>query len=500
MAERTDVVIVGAGPTGLMLAGDLAARGVSCTVLERRPDTTDLTRAFAVHARTLEQFDARGLADELVATGTRVDSLEFFGGKVSVTLSELPTRFPFLLVTGQGQVEEVLRRRAERLGARIVLGSRVVGLEQDADGVTVRTENSSSDEAGAAPASAETEYRATYAVGADGVRSSVRDLIGVPFPGQAIVKSMILVDVPLANPPADKLMLNGVAAGFALIAPFGDGYYRVLAWNRKNQVDDTEPVDVEEVRQLVQAAFGTDFGMGEARFKCRFHSDERQAPTYRVGRVLLAGDAAHCHSPAGGQGMNAGLQDAANLGWKLAAVVKGSASADLLDTYEAERFPVGKLVLRISGMLVRMSRVKPPVGRFMRNLVAGRALRVPKIRQRGMGMISAIGIGYARPDGAHKLVGKRVGDLPLTGTSDSATRLYEALRTNRFVLVSRDAGTAGGPPAESGTTPDLDYVVSPEAPAAQVLVRPDGYIAWASDSATASATSSVPSVPVAVAA
>jgi 2-polyprenyl-6-methoxyphenol hydroxylase-like FAD-dependent oxidoreductase len=398
----------------------------------------------------------------------------------------------------------VLLRRAERLGARIVRGSRVVGVEQDADGVTVRTENSGSD---SAPAPTETEYRASYAVGADGVRSSVRELIGVPFPGQAMVTSMILADVPLANPPADKLILNGVAAGFALVAPFGDGYHRILAWNRNNQVADTEPVDLDEVRQIVQKAFGTDYGMGEARFMCRFHSDERQAPTYRVGRVLLAGDAAHCHSPAGGQGMNAGLQDAANLGWKLAAVVQGTASADLLDTYQAERHPVGKIVLRISGMLVRMSRVKPPVGRAMRNFVAGRALRVPRIRQKGMGMITGIGIGYARPDGAHRLVGKRVTDLPLTpvaaeqgsGISNPATRLYEALRANRFVLVSREPGTAGRPPAESGATPDLDYVVSPDAPAAQVLVRPDGYIAWASDSATASATSPVPSVPVAVA-
>jgi 2-polyprenyl-6-methoxyphenol hydroxylase-like FAD-dependent oxidoreductase len=502
MAERVDVVIAGAGPTGLMLAGDLAARGVSCTVLERRADTSNLTRAFAVHARTLEQFDARGLAEELLATGSTVDRFNFFGGSVGVTLAELPSRFPFLLVTPQYNVEDVLRRRAERLGARIVLGSRVAGLEQDADGVTVRADTSiPSSDTTAAPAPAATEYRASYVIGADGVHSAVRELIGVAYPGHAVVRSLILADVRLADPPGDALTLDGAASGFAFIAPFGDGFHRVFAWNRNHQVDDGAPVDPDEVRELLRQVFGTDFGMGEVRFLSRFHSDERQAPTYRVGRVLLAGDAAHCHSPAGGQGMNTGLQDAANLGWKLAAVVQGAASPDLLDSYEAERHPVGKLVLRSSGALVRLALVGPHLGRAVRDTFAGAALRVPAVARKATGVITGIGIDYARPHGAHPLVGKRVADLPLTpdGTSKSATRLYEALRTNRFVLVSRDAGTVGRPSAESGTTPDLDYVVSPEAPAALVLVRPDGYIAWASDSATASATSSVPSIPVAVA-
>ena len=501
MSERMDVVIVGAGPTGLMLAGDLAARGVSCTVLERRADTSNLTRAFTVHARTLEQLDARGLADELVAGGTTVDKFNFFGGSVSITLSELPSRFPFLLVTPQYRVEEALRRRAERLGARIVRGARVVGLDQDADGVTVRTENSSSDIGGPGTGAdlAETGYRASYAVGTDGVHSAVRELIGVPYPGHAVVKSLILADVRLADPPADTLTLNGVASGFAFIAPFGDGFYRVFAWNRNHQVAETEPVQLDEVREVVRQVFGTDFGMGEARFLGRFHSDERQAPTYRVGRVLLAGDAAHCHSPAGGQGMNTGLQDAVNLGWKLAAVVRGAASPDLLDTYEAERYPVGKLVLRSSGALVRLALVKPHLGRAMRDVVAGAALRVPRVAHKAIGVITGIGIDYARPRGAHPLVGKRAADLPLApadpaDASSSATRLYEALRANRFVLVAREPGAAPAAAADSA----FDYAVSPEAPAALVLVRPDGYIAWASDSATAAA--SLPAVPFALAA
>jgi 2-polyprenyl-6-methoxyphenol hydroxylase-like FAD-dependent oxidoreductase len=525
MAEHVDVVIAGAGPTGLMLAGDLAARGVRCAVLERRADSSNLTRAFAVHARTLEQLDARGLAEDLLATGTTIDAFRFFGGAIGISLAELPSRFPYILVTPQYQVEEVLRRRAERLGARIVRGSRVVGLDQDAAGVTVRTENVSTDAAGAAGAtgaadstvSAETEYRASYVVGADGVHSAVRELIGVPYPGHAVVKSLMLADVRLADPPADVLTANGVASGFAFIAPFGDGFHRVFAWNRNHQVDDSEPVELDEVREVVRQAFGTDFGMGEARFLSRFHSDERQAPTYRVGRVLLAGDAAHCHSPAGGQGMNTGLQDAVNLGWKLAAVVQGAAAPDLLDSYQAERHPVGRLVLRSSGALVRLALVKPHLGRSLRDALAGTALRVPGIANKTAGVITGIGIDYGRPRGAHPLVGKRAADLPLTpstvsaqptgadpntntpNTGNTATRLYEALRANRFVLVSREPGTAYRPLAGSDETSALEYVVSPEAPAALILVRPDGYIAWASDSATASAVSSVPAVPVALA-
>lgn len=192
--------------------------------------------------------------------------------------------------------------------------------------------------------------RAEYLVGADGMRSTVRDAIGLPFPGHSVIRSVVLADVRLAEQPETLLTVNAVGDAFAFIAPFGDGYHRVIAWNRARDVPDSEPLDLDEIKEVTRLALGRDFGMHDARWMSRFHSDERQAPAYRVGRVFLAGDAAHVHTPAGGQGMNTGLQDAANLSWKLAQATGGHAGPELLDTYQSERHPVGRAVLRSSGI------------------------------------------------------------------------------------------------------------------------------------------------------
>ena len=233
---------------------------------------------------------------------------------------------------------------------------------------------------------AERRYRASYVVGADGVRSAVRTALGLPYPGRSVVRSLMLADVRLTDPPADVLAVNGVGDAFAFVAPFGDGWYRVFAWNRRHQVDDTAPVELSEVREVTRRALGTDFGMHDPRFLSRFHSDERQVPSYRVGRVFLAGDAAHCHSPAGGQGMNTGIQDAANLGWKLAAAVAGWGGEQLLDSYQAERHPVGRQVLRSSGLLVRLALIRPRWGRVARNVVVTALLGIPPISTRAAGV------------------------------------------------------------------------------------------------------------------
>jgi hypothetical protein len=314
----------------------------------------------------------------------------------------------------------------------------------------------------------------------------VREAVGLPYPGSQVVKSLMLADVRLNEPPSEVLTVNGVAEGFAFVAPFGDGWYRVFAFDRAKQVDDSEPVDLEEVRAVMRHAFGTDFGMAESRWVSRFHSDERQVPRYRVGRVFLAGDAAHCHSPAGGQGMNTGLQDAANLGWKLAAAVQGWAPQGLLDSYNDERHPVGKMVLRSSGALVRLALVKPYLARMARIVVGSAALRVPAVSHRAAGTITGIGISYGRPHGAHPSVGTRANDVDLTGAGESATRLYEALRTGAFVLIGREAEAPVPLDAWKGR---VEYATASGAgtPAALTLVRPDGYVAWASDEHDAAA-------------
>ncbi|WP_411141818.1 FAD-dependent monooxygenase [Streptomyces sp. x-80] len=460
----TEVIVVGAGPTGLLLAGDLAAAGLGVTLLERRPDTTsNLSRALGVHARSLEQLDARGLADELIAGGHPVGHVQLFRG-FRLDLTTLRSRFPFMLVTPQFKVERLLERRARQAGVVFRCGSKVLGLDQDADGVTVRVRDTDGTRT----------LRAAYVVGTDGVHSTVRESLGLPFPGQAIIRSMILADVRLAQEPPSPFTVSAGKDALLLIGSFGDGWYRVMGWNRRRQQPTDAPADLDELRECARLALSSDYGMHDARWISRFHSDERQVPEYRVGRVFLAGDAAHVHSPAGGQGMNTGLQDAANLSWKLAAVLRGRAPDSLLDSYQSERHPVGKMVLRSSGALTRFGllpawpqRVLGAVGfRLINHLgpLSGRALR----------MISGIGIAYSAGPGAHPLTGRRAPDLRLA----DGRRLYELLRRGAFVLVTPADEPAAQQPAD-------DRVIRASWESGRrtaLLIRPDGYIAWATDS------------------
>ncbi|TDC67303.1 FAD-dependent oxidoreductase [Actinomadura sp. GC306] len=464
-----NVLIVGAGPTGLLLAGDLAAAGIGCTVLERRDEeTSNLTRAFAVHARTLELLDARGVADDLVATGRRVDAVQVLR-TTSLDLSRLPGRFPYVLVTPQYETERVLRERAVAEGAEIVHGAEVVGLRQDAAGVDVEVRTRGGDTL---------TRRASYVVGADGVRSTVRRLLGLPFPGQAAVRSVMLADVRLADPPPDVLTVNAVGDAFAFLAPFGDGWYRAIAWNRRHQPPDSEPVDLAELRDVTRRALGTDHGMHDPRWTSRFHSDERQVPRYRVGRVFLAGDAAHVHSPVGGQGMNTGVQDAANLGWKLAAQLRGWAPSWLLDSYHEERHPVGRLVVRGSGAALRFVLAEPRWARRLRVGAAWAATHTRPVARRLAGAVSGIDISYPAPRGAHRLTGRRAPDVPLAG---SAGRLYRLLGDGLFVLVVAVNDPAVSYLAAKRWAGRVHCVPAGGVTRTTVLVRPDGYIAWATD-------------------
>ncbi|MCO7193144.1 FAD-dependent monooxygenase [Pseudonocardia sp. McavD-2-B] len=452
----TGVVVVGAGPTALLLAGDLAADGVEVTVLERRREESPLTRAFAVHARTLEQLDARGLADDLVATGTKVDEFRLFGS-VSVDLSELPSRFPFLLVTPQYQVERALLARAEAAGAAIRRGVRADTVRDDGDTVTVgwTADDGSSG-----------SFDAGYVVGADGHHSTVRTELGLDFPGESVVRSLMLADVRMTDPPPDVLTVDGNKHGFCFVVPYGDGWYRVIARRSGSELADDAPVRLAEIAEVARRVFGTDFGMHDPRWISRFHSEERQVTAYRTGRVLLAGDAAHVHSPAGGQGMNTGLQDAANLGWKLAAVLGGRAGDTLLDTYDAERRPVGATVLRLSGGLIRAALLRSALARDARNRLARTVLALPPAGRRVRGLLTGIGFAYPRSSGDHPLVGTRMPDL----TGPGGARLYEALRGGRFVLTG-----PGGRPLWNGP------VLLETADGPYRLVRPDGYVGWAGD-------------------
>ncbi|GGM92748.1 FAD-dependent monooxygenase [Streptomyces fuscichromogenes] len=503
------VIVVGSGPTGLLLAGDLAAAGVPVTLLEKRPHKiSNLSRAFVLHARALEQLDARGLADALEAVGEPLARLNLFDG-LTLDLGALPSRFRHLLVLPQYEVEKVLERRAAEAGVDFRNECEVTGLTQDTAGVTVHVR-------GAGAAGGAEDLRAAYVVGTDGMRSAVREAVGLPFPGRSAIRSVVLADVLLTEKPPTLLTAAAVGDAFAFLAPFGDGYYRVICWNRGHDVPDHEPVGLDEVREITRLALGKDYGMHDARWMSRFHSDERQVPSYRVGRVFLAGDAAHVHTPAGGQGMNTGLQDAANLGWKLAAVLHGHAAPGLLDTYQSERHPVGRSVLRSSGAIVRLAMAKGPMLAVRAGLIRALGHAGP-VRRRIVGQVTGIGYRYPAPRGAHRLTGTRVPDLALTdaargtasgtasgGASGTASgggpgapagggRLYEALRGGRFVLVTPDP--ARDPARDPAPTPhDVSARYGDRLAVAHwrsgrrttVLVRPDGYVAWAGDEARAS--------------
>jgi len=439
-----------------MLACELALGGAKARLLEERTDMPNITRAFAVHARTLELLDARGLADELLTRGVPVYELAPPGG-TTMNLRELPTRFGMVFIVPQRGTERVLQARAEELGVEIIRGAKVVGLTQDDTGVTLDLGGGDS-------------VRAEYAVGCDGAHSTIRRLVGIDFVGKQYETHILLADVHLTNPPGETLFGRTNEKGAVVVIPFGDGWFRAIAWDRlREQAPMNEPVALEEMRDaFVRIAF-EDFGMTDMRWSSRFLSERKQARHYRAGRVFIAGDAAHVHSPLGGQGMNTGIGDAMNLGWKLAAAVRRSAPPWLLDSYENERHPVGATVLKLTDAFNQLVLGRSKAQRKVQSLAVGVLTRIPRTKRMMGERLSGIGIAYPHGRDDDWMVGRRMPDIDCDGT-----RLYERLREGKFVLVTAE-------PVELDR-PDIVHTVDkhPELPDA-VLVRPDGYVAWASE-------------------
>jgi 2-polyprenyl-6-methoxyphenol hydroxylase-like FAD-dependent oxidoreductase len=463
-----DVVVVGAGPAGLTAAGDLARCGRSVVVLERWPEINPSSRAFATMARTLEVLDARGLADDVLAHAHKASGVSIFAG-ARIDLTHLRSAYQFVAVTPQTNVDKALAEYAEMQGADIRRGFEVVALEQDSEGVTVTARPKDDGD----PQHSRT-WRAAYVVGTDGAHSTVRELLGAKFGGKTILSSLVLADVKLADgPTSGELTLGSTRDVIGFLAPYDRGdkdgaWYRAMVWDRKHQVPDSEPASPDEVIDVLTQAMGRDVGVLEIGWLSRFHCDERQVAQYRYGRVFLAGDAAHVHSPMGGQGMNTGIQDAANLAWKLDAVLGGAAD-EVLDTYQSERHPIGKRVLRQSGMMARGVTLHPRIARAMRNLVAPRLLRRARVRDAVAGSFAGTELRYPHRRGEHPLVGTRATEIPLR-----EGRLTQLQRYAGFVFIR-----------EHGEWPvDVPGLVEAErtdgGPA--VLVRPDGYIAWAGPS------------------
>ncbi|MEU5096981.1 FAD-dependent monooxygenase [Streptomyces sp. NPDC020996] len=491
-APEQSVIVAGAGPTGLALACELAAAGVSCAVLERRLTTSGQSRAMGLYSRTMEVLDLRGHADALSAVGRPVGRMVPARGAV-VDFTELDTRFPALHVVPQSRTEEVLQQRALDLGVIIQRGAEVYGLEQDGSGVSVQVRGESG----------EWEESADYVVGCDGAHSVVRELSGIAFRGRTYDISPVLADVRLRRqPPDDVLMVSG-GGGVVVTVPYGDGLYRI-AVARRDRPWTREPVTVEELAELMTRSLGFDPEPYDPVWLARFKIHQRIADQYRSGRVLLAGDAAHLHSPLGGQGLNLGIQDAVNLGWKLAAAVQGWAPAGLLDSYEAERRPQAERILRATDRATWMATSPSAAVTTLRRVMLGRLLGQRRFRRFAGEAVSGLRSGYGGRAGLGRAglgrdglglgglgrggrglrvrSGQRVPDLTVPRPEAAPVRLYELMRDGRFLLLDLTADGRAASLAEAwGSRVCPVRVAGPVAGlggVAALLVRPDGYAAW----------------------
>lgn len=456
------VVVVGGGPTGMMLAGELALAGVDVAVVERRRgQELESARARGFHARTIEVLDQRGIAERFLEAG---ETLQIGGfAMIPLDLSDCPTRHPYGLALGQAEMERLLAAWLTELDVTTYRETTVTGVAQDDDGVTVHT-------------AGELELRARYVVGCDGGRSVVRKATGIDFVGWAASTAYLHAEVTMRETPPFGVRRDD--HGIYALGPLPDGRVGVVV--REPHVDEAADPALADLSAALAGVYGTDFGLQDATWISRFTDAARQAAAYRDRRVLLAGDAAHVHSPTGGQGVNTGIQDAVNLGWKLARVVDGTAPDALLDTYHAERHPVAARVLKGTLAQTAMSRGDDRTEALREVLTDVFGMDEP--RRRYAAMMSGLDVHYDLGDG-HPLLGRRMPDLDVR-TADGPTRVAELLRAARPVLLDLALDLT---PRHDGVThvraehdggwelPVLGEVTAPDA----VLIRPDGYVAWA---------------------
>jgi 3-(3-hydroxy-phenyl)propionate hydroxylase len=460
------VVIAGGGPTGLMLAGELALAGVDVVIIERRADQkVDGSRAGGLHSRTIEVLDQRGIAERFLEAGYVAPALGFAG--IPLDISDFPTRHNYVLALWQSKIEPILAGWVEELGVPILREREVVGVAQDATGVVVET-------------SGNVSLRAKYLVGCDGGRSLVRKMAGIEFAGLDPSTSWLIAEVAMDEEP--KLGMRREGGGIGRMGEGGP--FRVVLTER--YVERPGESTLQDLSEALVAAYGTDYGVHSPTWISRFTDMSRQAVSYRRGRILLAGDAAHVHPPQGGQGLNTGVQDAVNLGWKLAQVVNRTSPESLLDTYSAERHPVGARVLHNTMAQVALATADDR-HQALRDAMTD-LLSMDEPRRRIAGMLSALDIHYDLGEG-DPLLGRRMPDLDLQ-TADGPTRVFTLLHGARPVLLN--LGAPGGfdlaPWADRVRLVDARYDGAWELPVLgevdappAVLIRPDGHVAWAGD-------------------
>ena len=460
------VVVAGGGPTGLVLAGELALAGVSVVVVERRADQElDGARARGLHARTIEVFDQRGIADRFLAEG-QVAQVAGFAGTV-LDISDFPTRHPYGLALLQKNVERILAGWVRELQVPTAYGTEVTGFTQDDDGVDVALSDGR-------------VLRAAYLVGCDGGRSLIRKAAGIEFPGWDATTSNLIAEAEIKEEPKEW-GIHRDALGIHALSKLEDGRVGVLV--TEQHAGATSEPTLRELSAALVVVYGTDFGIHSPTWISRFTDMTRQAAAYRDRRVLLAGDAAHVHAPDGGHGLNLGVQDAVNLGWKLAQVVKHTSPDTLLDTYQAERHPVAARLLRNTMASVALRRVDDRMKALHETVAELLAMDEP--RRRFAAMMSGLDLRYDLGDG-HPLLGRRMPDLDVV-TADGPRRVFSLLHSARPVLLNL------GGPDDVDVTPwadrvslidatcegpwELPVIGAVAAPTA-VLVRPDGVVAW----------------------
>jgi 3-(3-hydroxy-phenyl)propionate hydroxylase len=463
------VVIAGGGPTGLMLAAELALARVDVAIVERR-ESQDLAglRAGGLHIRTLEVLDQRGVAERFVSQGRVFRGAPF--ARITLDLSDSPTRHNYFLGLWQTRIERILADWVSELGVPIYRGREVTGFAQDDSGVDVELEG-------------ERSLRAKYLVGCDGGRSLIRKKAGIDFPGWDPSTSYLIAEIETAEEPEGGIRRG--AKGINAIGKLEDGKGARVVLNEQQVATGNEPT-LGDVREALIAVYGTDYGLRSATYISRFTDMARQAACYRDRRVLLAGDAAHVHSPVGGQGLNLGVQDAVNLGWKLARVVHGTSPESLLSTYHDERHPVGARVLRNTMALTALERSEDR-NDALREMISEQ-LQLDAPRKQYVAMISGLDIHYELGSG-HPLLGRRMPDLDLV-TENGPQRLFTLLHTARPVLLNlAEPGAFDiAPWADQVRLIDARYAGAWELPVlgavsapSAVLIRPDGHVAWVGD-------------------
>ncbi|MEU9077908.1 FAD-dependent monooxygenase [Kitasatospora sp. NPDC048538] len=481
-----DVLVAGAGPVGLWLAAELRLHGVEVTVVERRTAPDGRSRAVGMQAGTLDTFATRGLAERFIERGTPVPTGHFGAATTRLDFSTVGAVHPFMLGLGQSVTERLLEEHAVAVGARVLRGQEVVSLTQGPDAVEVVLRADG----------AHRTVRARWVVGCDGTRSAVRQAAGIDFPGQDTTMTGWLADVELAAgpaagpdgpptaPPTAPLAATGPAGSF-LAVPIGDGVHRLAGLSTATMHRGTgEPLTLEEVREQTRALLGRDLAVRNPRWLSRYGNATRQAAHYRAGRVLLAGDAAHMFFPAGGQGMNLGIQDAANLGWKLAAVLQGRAPDALLDSYEAERRPAARAVIDNTRAQLALFAAASPEQIALRE-VWSEALADPRTNRRWARRIAGFDDPLpATAPGAHPLTGTRLAGLALAA-ADAPTP-HPLMHHGRPLLLDL-AGTRTPCPAPGPDRRTVAVNAGESHPlwrdVTAVLIRPDARIAWASTEA-----------------